>query len=131
MFFFFFLVEKLKKPLTSIWTPFQYLRIFLPIPKEFGKISKMTWILVFIIVLRASCLVDLPLSPNNLCNFEENIIDYDNRHVFLLQHTIQRPKYKTLFLLIHLMPPFICFSFFMLALFKENNKLYLNYLLCN
>ena len=40
---------------------------------------------MFIIVLRATCLVDLPLSPNNPCNFKENIIDNGNRQVLLLK----------------------------------------------
>ena len=80
--------RKAWRTLTSICTPFYSLRIFLPIPKESDKISKITWILVFIIVLRATCLVDLPLSPNVPCNFKENIINYDNRHVLLLQHII-------------------------------------------
>ena len=85
---FFSLEKKAWRTLTSICTLFYSLGIFLPIPEEFGKISNITWILVFIIVLRATCLVDLPLSPNNPCNFKENIIDCDNRHVLLLQHII-------------------------------------------
>ena len=120
------LSRKAWRILTSIWTLFQSLRIFLPIPKESGKISKTTWILVFIIVLKATCLIDLPLSLNNCFNFKKNIIDHDNRHMFLLQHTIQRPKYETFSFLIHHMAPLICFSFFMSSLFKGNNKLYLN-----
>ena len=83
-----FLSEEFEEPWLPYEYPFYSLRIFLPIPKEFGKISKITWILVFIIVLRATCLVDFPLSPNNPCNFKENIIDNGNRHVLLLQHII-------------------------------------------
>ena len=72
----FLLGRRAWRTLTSMWTPFHSLRIFLPIPKEYDKISRITWILVFIIVLRESYLVDLPLSPNTPCNFKENIIDY-------------------------------------------------------
>ena len=80
--------RKAWRTLTSICIPFYSLRIFLLIPKESGKFSKITWILVFIIVLKTPYLVDLPLSPNNPCNFKENIINYGNRHVLLLQHII-------------------------------------------
>ena len=98
---------------TSICTPFYCLRIFLLIPMESGKIYKITWILVFIIILKATCLVDLPLSPNNPWNFKENIIDYGNRQ-------------ERLSLLIRLMSYLICFSYFMIGLFRGNNKLYQN-----
>ena len=80
--------RKAWRTLTSICTPIYSLRIFLPISKEFGKISKITWILVFIIVLRATYLVHLPLLPNSPYNFKKNIIDYGNKHVLLLQHII-------------------------------------------
>ena len=37
---------------------------------------------------REKCGSTLPLSLNNPCNFKNNIIDHDNRHVLILQHII-------------------------------------------
>ena len=43
---------------------------------------------VFIIILRVTCLPNMPLTPNKPCNLKENIIDLNNKHVLLLQHSI-------------------------------------------
>ena len=43
---------------------------------------------------KATCPVNLPLSPNSPWNFKENIMNHGNRHVLLLQHIISRPKYE-------------------------------------
>ena len=83
---FFFLIEELGRILASICTPFHFLRIFLPIPKESSKISRITWSVHN--SLKANLSSYFPLSPNNPCNFKETIINYGNRHMFFLQHII-------------------------------------------
>ena len=57
--------------MTLIWTPFRYLKIPLAILRKPSKVFKITWILVFIIVLRASCQANLLSSSYTPCKWKK------------------------------------------------------------